>query len=299
MVSQNKTNVRQAWWLAIRPKTLPAAAAPVVVGSALAYVTGEFMLVPALVCLLAALLLQVGSNLANDVFDYEKGADAGERMGPLRVTQAGLLTPGEVKGGMWLVFGVTALMGLYLMWLGGWVILVLGLAAIVSAIAYTGGPFPLGYHGLGDVFVFIFFGLAATAGTYYVQSGAVTGTAWWMATAMGFLTVNILVVNNLRDIASDRRAAKRTLAVRFGARAALVQYGLLAVGAYAIPVGLWMKGSLSIWGLLPVFTLPLAVYWWAFIRKRTGRVLNKALAGSGQLELFYALLFALGMVLAG
>lgn len=257
------------------------------------------MMGPALVCLVAALLLQVGSNLANDVFDYEKGADTGERMGPIRVTQAGLLSPAAVKRGMWLVFGVTAMLGLYLVWVRGWVILVLGLAAIVSAIAYTGGPFPLGYHGLGDVFVFIFFGLAATAGTYYVQSGVVSATAWWMAIAMGFLTVNILVVNNLRDIASDRRAEKRTLAVRFGARAALAQYGILAMGAYAVPLGLWTMGSLSAWGLLPEVTLPLAIYWWVFIRNHTGRVLNKALAGSGQLELFYALLFAVGMILAG
>ncbi len=298
MADQN-TKISHAWWLAIRPKTLPAAAAPVVVGSALAYNADRFMLAPALVCLLAALLLQVGSNLANDVFDYEKGADAIERMGPLRVTQARLLLPGAVKRGMWLVFGVTALLGLYLVWLRGWVILAIGLAAIASAIAYTGGPFPLGYHGLGDVFVFIFFGLAATAGTYFVQSGAVSTAAWLMAIAMGFLTVNILVVNNLRDIESDRQVNKRTLAVRFGKRAAYVQYSLMAVGAYAIPLLLWFRGSLNCWGFLPWLTIPLAVYWGIFIRKSTGRNLNKALAGSGQLELIYALLFAIGMVLAG
>ena len=288
----------RAWMLAIRPKTLPAASAPVLVGSALAYAAGALQVGTALICLLTALLLQVGSNLANDVFDYEKGADAGERMGPLRVTQAGLLSPRQVKMGMWLVFGVTAILGLYLVWRGGWVILLLGLAAIVSAIAYTGGPYPLGYHGLGDVFVFIFFGLAATAGTYYLQSGTVSPAAWWMAVAMGFLTVNILVVNNLRDIDSDRAVSKRTLAVRYGEKSALVQYGLQALAAYGILAVLWMGGMISAWGLLPGITIPGAIYWLGFMARNNGKSLNKALAGSGQLELVYACLFALGMILS-
>jgi len=153
------------WLLASRPKTLPAAAAPIIVGSALTYADGSFRPLIALICLLTALLLQIGSNLANDVFDYEKGTDQGERLGPTRVTQSGLLTPGEVKRGMMVVFGISAALGLYLISVGGWPILILGVAAILSAIAYTGGPYPLGYHGLGDLFVFIFFGLVAVTGT--------------------------------------------------------------------------------------------------------------------------------------
>ena len=189
----------QIWLLAIRPKTLFAAAAPVIVGSAMAYTDGGFHAGPALVCLLTALLLQIGSNLANDVFDYERGADQGERFGPIRVTQSELLAPWEVKRGMLVVFGLSILLGLYLTFVGRWPILILGMIAIISAIAYTGGPFPLGYHGLGDLFVFIFFGLAAVMGTYYIQVLAISATVWWMAVAMGLLTVAILVVNNLRD----------------------------------------------------------------------------------------------------
>jgi 1,4-dihydroxy-2-naphthoate octaprenyltransferase len=292
-------NLMKAWVLAIRPKTLPAAAAPVVVGSALAYASERLQVGTALVCLLTALLLQVGSNLANDVFDYEKGADREGRLGPLRVTQAGLLAPGQVKRGMWFVFGLTAVLGLFLVWQGGWVIMVLGLAAILSAIAYTGGPYPLGYHGLGDIFVFVFFGLAATAGTYYLQTGVVSVQAWWMSVAMGFLTVNILVVNNLRDIASDRQVSKRTLVVRFGERAALTQYCLQTIGAYGILLMLWLKGLIQAWGLLPFVTIPVSVYWLGFISKNRGTTLNKALAGAGQLELLYGVLFAVGMALAG
>ncbi|MEW5941883.1 MAG: 1,4-dihydroxy-2-naphthoate octaprenyltransferase, partial [Chloroflexota bacterium] len=164
----------QIWWLAIRPKTLPAAASGVVMGSALAWRDGTFQPLPALAALLVALLLQIGSNVANDVFDFERGADTPERLGPTRVTQAGLLTPAQVKRGMWVIFGLAASCGLYLAWLRGPVVIAIGLAAILSAIAYTGGPFPLGYYGLGDLFVFIFFGLAAVSGTYFVQAGSVT-----------------------------------------------------------------------------------------------------------------------------
>jgi 1,4-dihydroxy-2-naphthoate octaprenyltransferase len=286
------------WLLAIRPKTLPAAAAPVLVGSALAFYEGAFRLWPALACLLAALLLQIASNLANDVFDYEKGADQGERLGPTRVTQAGLLTPAQVKRGLGLVLGLAALLGIYLSRLGGWPILALGVTAILSAVAYTGGPFPLGYHGLGDLFVFIFFGLAATAGTYYLQAGALSLAAWGMGAAMGLLTVNILVVNNLRDLENDRRVGKRTLAVRLGERGARWEYLFCLMGACAIPVALWSAEVLPVWGLLPLLSLP-----WAFpllraVYSAQGRALNPILAGTGRFELLYAVFFAIGMALA-
>ena len=287
----------QIWLLASRPKTLPAAAAPVIVGAVMAYAAGSFQPLVALVCLVDALLLQIGSNLANDVFDYEKGADEGERLGPTRVTQSGLLTPGEVKRGMWVVFGIAAALGLYLISVGGWPILALGVAAILSAIAYTGGPYPLGYHGLGDLFVFIFFGLAAVAGTFYLQTGMVTAPVWWMSAAMGLLTTAILVVNNLRDLENDRQAGKQTLPARFGARFAQWEYTVFILGAYAILTGLILAGDLTIWTALAFLTLPLAVKLLRAVRHDTGRALNQTLAGTGQLELLYALAFATGMLL--
>ena len=224
MSIQENPNLFQIWWLAIRPKTLPAAASGVVMGSALAWADGSFQFVPALAALCVALLLQIGSNVANDVFDFERGADTSERQGPLRVTQARLLTPVQVKRGMWAIFGLAAMFGLYLVTLRGWVIIAIGLAAIFSAIAYTGGPFPLGYYGLGDVFVFIFFGVVAVTGTYYVQAGSVSAAAWWMSVPIGLIITAILAVNNLRDLENDRKAGKHTLAVLLGARGARIEY---------------------------------------------------------------------------
>lgn len=288
---------RQIWLLAVRPKTLPAAAAPVVVGTAAAFSDGAVRWGPALAALLGALLLQIGSNLANDVFDYKKGADATGRLGPVRVTQAGLLTPGQVLAGMWLTFGLAALIGLYLVWVGGWPIVAVGLAAIVSAIAYTGGPFPLSYHGLGDLFVFIFFGLVAVTGTYYVQAGAVSSLAVWVAAPVGLLVVNILVVNNLRDIDSDRAAGKKTLAVRLGAGGARAEYMLLLALAYAAPPLMWLVGVASGWVLLAWLSMPAAAASIRLVLRQTGRPLNQALAGSARLALVYALLLAAGLVL--
>jgi 1,4-dihydroxy-2-naphthoate octaprenyltransferase len=216
----------QVWMLAARPKTLPAAAAPVIVGSAAAFVDGAFQPLPALAALLAALLLQIGANLANDVFDFHKGADTQERLGPVRVTQSGMLSPEQVMGGMWVTFGLAALLGLYLAWVGGWPIILIGVASIAAAILYTGGPFPFGYYGLGDLFVFIFFGLVAVCGTYYIQVAALTPLAIWSSIPMGLLITAILVVNNLRDIDTDRQAGKRTLAVRLGTEGARWEYVL-------------------------------------------------------------------------
>ncbi len=292
-------NVLHSPWLkAIRLKTLPAAASPVITGSALAYADHSLNIIIACACLLCAVLLQIGSNLANDVFDFERGADAGVRLGPTRVTQSGLLTPFQVKIGMWIVFGITALIGLYLTLIGGWPVLVLGIAAILSAIAYTGGPYPLGYHGFGDLFVFIFFGLGATVGTYYLQCGFVLPKVWWMASAMGCLTVCILVVNNLRDIESDSKVNKMTLAVLLGNYGTQIQYYVLMSLSYCIPIIIWVLGLSSPWGLMIWITFPLAIYWMRYISKNSGKSLNKALAGTGQLELLYAVIFTVGMYLS-
>lgn len=287
----------QVWLMAARPRTLPAAAAPVVVGAAVAWYAGVFQWLPALAALAGALLLQIGANLANDIFDYQKGADTHARLGPVRVTQAGLLRPRQVLAGMWLTFGLAALVGVYLIWVGGWPILVVGALAILAALAYTGGPFPFGYYGLGDVFVFIFFGLAAVCGTYYVQAGTVSALAAWAAVPMGLLVTAIIVVNNLRDIDTDRAAGKRTLAVRLGARGARYEYLGLVAGAYVAALAIWLSGVGPAGVLLTVVSLPRAVFWTRVVFATDGRPLNAALAGTGQLALLYALLFAMGLLL--
>lgn len=286
----------QIWWLAIRPKTLPAAVSGVVMGCALAWRAGTFNLLPALDALAVALLLQIGSNVANDVFDFERGADTSERQGPLRVTQAGLLTPAQVKRGMWVIFGLAALCGLYLAILRGWVVIVIGLAAILSAIAYTGGPFPLGYYGLGDVFVFIFFGVAAVAGTYFVQVGSVSAAAWWMSLPVGLIVTAILVVNNLRDIENDRKAGKHTLAVRLGERGTRIEYLACMVIAYLVLPLAAMKGIIPWTALLAWGSWPLAIKSTRTVFTQRGRPLNAALAGTGQTAFVFSLLFWVGML---
>jgi 1,4-dihydroxy-2-naphthoate octaprenyltransferase len=284
-----------AWLLAIRPRTLPAAAAGVVMGSALAWHDGFFRLDAALSCLLAALLLQIGSNLANDVFDFERGTDTPERLGPLRVTQAGLLKPAQVKIGMIVVFVLAALFGLYLAWLGGWPVIMIGIAAILAAIAYTGGPFPLGYHGLGDLFVFIFFGLASVAGTYYVQAGFVSAAAWWMTVPPGLIITAILVVNNLRDLENDRNAGKRTLAVILGEQATKTQYLLCMIIAYLILPFAALIGVIPWFSLAAWLSLPIALRASRLVFSQRGRALNAALAGTGQTALLFSILFGIGL----
>jgi 1,4-dihydroxy-2-naphthoate polyprenyltransferase len=290
-------NPWQVWLLAARPKTLPAAAAPVIVGSAVAFWDGLFHFWPALAALLAALLLQIGANLANDVFDFHRGADTSQRLGPLRVTQAGLLAPRKVLAGMWVCFGLAALFGVYLALVAGWLVIVIGLAAIAAAIAYTGGPFPLGYYGLGDLAVFIFFGLAAVCGTYYVQALHLSWLAFWAAFPMGFLITAILVVNNLRDIDTDRTAGKRTLAVRLGVNGTRREYLALVAGAYLVPVGLWIARLAPGWVLLSWISLLAAIPLVRLVLTQTGRPLNKALGGTGQLALLYSVLFSFGLIM--
>ena len=289
----------QIWWLAIRPRTLPAAAAGVVAGCALALHDHTFRPLPALAALLVALLLQIGSNLANDVFDYERGADSARRAGPLRVTQSGLLSPSQVKAGMWTVFALAGLIGLYLAFEAGWIVLLIGLAAIFSAIAYTGGPFPLGYYGLGDLFVFLFFGLACVAGTYFVQAGKVSLAAWGMSLPVGLMVIGILVVNNLRDLPTDRQAGKHTLAVLLGGRFTRGEYLACLLAAFLCLPVFCALGLLPWWTILAWGALPLAIKGIRVVFTQSGPALNEALAGTGQLALAFSLLFLLGMLLAG
>jgi 1,4-dihydroxy-2-naphthoate octaprenyltransferase len=285
-----------AWWLAARPKTLSAASVPVLVGTAVAYAHAGFQLFPALAALIGALLLQVGANFANDVYDFEKGADTAERLGPTRAVAAGLISARAMRRGMYSAFALALLIGVYLTVEAGPAIAVIGIASILTALAYTGGPYPLGYNGLGDIFVFIFFGLVAVCGTAFVQLGFVPPLAVWCAVPVGALSTAILVVNNLRDRETDARVGKRTLAVRFGAKGAIVEYALLLALAYAVPLFL-ATGAGGRFVLLPVLTLPLARRLARAIATESGRALNARLAGTAQLLLLFGLLFAAGLAL--
>ena len=287
----------RVWLLAIRPKTLPAAVAPVLVGTAVAFAENGFAALAAVAALLVALLLQIAANLANDVFDFRRGADAGDRHGPTRVTQGGLIAPASVLRATWWTLGAAMLVGLYLVWRGGWPIAVLGLLAVLSALAYTGGPWPLGYLGLGEVFVFGFFGLTAVAGTAYVQTRDLTGLALGAAVPMGCLATAILVVNNLRDLDTDRAAGKRTLAVRLGRTATRWEYATLIALAYAIPPLLWLLDQLDRWWWLPWLTIPFAVLITRRVSVTTGRALNFLLAATARLQLLFAIAFATSIIL--
>ena len=286
-----------AWLLASRPKTLSAAAVPVLVGTACASARGDVKWGPAVAALFGALLLQIGANFANDVFDFEKGADTAERLGPTRAVQAGLLSARSMRRGMLVVFGLALGVGLYLSYVSGPVILLIGCASIASAIAYTGGPYPLGYHGLGDVFVFIFFGLVAVCGTALVEIGHVPGLAVACAIPVGALATAILVVNNLRDRVTDLGAGKRTLAVRYGRGFALGQYRALLAASYLTPVGLVLSGSARPEVLLALLSLPLALKTERAVTATEGRALNPLLAATAKLLAVFGLLFALGLCL--
>ena len=303
----------KVWLMAARPQTLPAGAAPVVVGVGLAVRNGVFSPLPAVAALVGALLIQVGTNLANDYYDAVKGADTDEREGFTRVTQSGLVAPERVRLAAAGSFGAAALVGLYIAYIGGLPILVVGILAILSGIAYTGGPYPLGYHGLGDLFVFVFFGVVAVTGTYYVQAvdvlvgspfpltvppNTVPAEAVVASLAMAGISTNVLVVNNIRDMETDRAAGKRTLAVRLGYRWSRVQYVALLALAYAVPPTLWLGYGFEPTVLAPLVTLPYAVLVTRTVLTRTdGDALNPALEQTGKLLAGFAVLFAVGVAI--
>jgi 1,4-dihydroxy-2-naphthoate octaprenyltransferase len=293
----------RVWLLAARPATLSAAIVPVAVGTACAVAAGKFRLGPALGALLGAIFIQIGTNFANDVFDAEKGADTAERLGPTRAVQAGLLSPRQMRAGMAVVFGLAFLIGVYLVAVAGWPLVLIGLASIASGIAYTGGPYPLGYHGLGDLFVLVFFGFVAVCGTAYVQAGAVPLLAWWASVPVGALATAILVVNNQRDRVTDERAGKRTLAVRFGRGGAIAEWLILVAIAQAVPLllGLGLVPGIppSLWRCLPLASLPLVLAPARRVLRADGRELNPALGATARLLLVHGLLFAAGLALGG
>lgn len=288
----------KAWILATRPKTLPAAVAPVIVGAALAAADHQFAPGPVAAALTAALLLQIGVNLANDYFDSVKGIDTLQRLGPIRVTQSGLISAAKVKAAMMFTFLGAGVVGVYLVGIGGWPIVIIGLACILAALAYSGGPCPLASHGLGDIVVFIFFGWVAVCGTYYLQSHKVSPLALLTGTQVGLLITAILVVNNLRDIDTDRRSGKITMAVRVGVRGSKLEYCLLISAAYLPLPLIWWGGWSTPWILLPVLSLPLAVSLQRKVWKSTpGPKLNQLLAASAGLSLFFSVLLAVGLIL--
>jgi len=285
------------WLLAARPKTLPAAVAPVLIGTAIAYADDGFHWLSALAAALGAVFIQIGTNLANDYYDFKKGIDTKERLGPMRVTQAGLVSPAQTRAATIIVFAVAFLIGIYLVYRGGWPIVAIGLLSILFGILYTGGPYPLGYNGLGDIFVLIFFGPVAVAGTHYVQTLTLSPAALAAGLAPGLFSVAILTVNNLRDLDNDRAAGKRTLQVRFGRRFAVAEYVTVLLAACSLPIVLTLVFGVSQWVLLSALTLPIAVPAIKAVATISGRELNNTLAATGRLLLIYSVLFAGGWLL--
>ncbi|RYG37718.1 1,4-dihydroxy-2-naphthoate polyprenyltransferase [bacterium] len=283
----------QAWLLAIRPRTLPAATAPVLVGTAQAFRDGRFNLGPAIAALVGALLIQIVSNLANDLFDFKKGADTEARVGPVRVTQAGLISQRGVGIGLVACISLAILVGCYLVWVGGWPVVAIGVVSLICAVAYTGGPFPLGYLGLGELFVFIFFGPVAVAGTYYVESLAFSWIAVLAGVPVGLLCANILVVNNVRDIETDRVAGKRTLAARFGRRFGINLYIANLAGAFLALAAIATLVQTPTPLLLGLFLGIVGVKLTRRLIEGKGGQLNPLLGATAMAELGFSLLFSL------
>lgn len=295
-MATEKPSFLNIWIAAARPRTLPAAVAPVLVGTALAWHEQALVWPAALACLGFALLVQIGTNFANDYYDHIKGADTAERVGPRRAVASGLVAPEVMKSAMMIVFMFAFIVGLSLLNYGGWPLLVVGVASILCGVAYTGGPYPLGYNGLGDIFVFIFFGLVAVCTTFFVQAGYVSTEAIICAVGVGLLATNILVVNNYRDVETDQRAGKRTLVVRFGKRFARLQYGISLFVALTIPIHLMRMGFKPV-VLLPLGLAPLA---WRHARHlasaETPEELIILLGDTGKLLALYAILLSAGLL---
>jgi 1,4-dihydroxy-2-naphthoate polyprenyltransferase len=287
------------WLMAARVRTLPAAIAPVLVGTSLAGWAGEFHVLRFLAALVGAIFIQVGTNLSNDYSDARRGADAEDRLGPVRVTAGGLVPPGQVLVATYVSFGVAVLAGAYLVAVAGWQLLLVGGASILAGVLYTGGPRPYGYEGLGELFVFLFFGIVAVAGSFFVQVTHLDWEAFALAVPVGLLASAILVVNNYRDIDSDRRAGKRTLAVRLGRARTRQLFAVIVYLAYVLAPVTWIFGPLKPWVLLAWLTLPLAAEVVRVVRNRTdGPSLNQGLAHTGVLQLAFCMLLAAGLLLS-
>jgi 1,4-dihydroxy-2-naphthoate octaprenyltransferase len=289
------------WLMAARPRTLPAAVAPVLVGTALAATLGTFKPLTFVATLLGALFIQIGTNLSNDYSDARRGADTEDRLGPVRVTAGGLVPPRQVLIATYVAFGLAVLVGVYLIVTAGWQLLLVGAASILAGVLYTGGPRPYGYEGLGEVFVFLFFGVVAVTGTYFAQRKELTWESFALAVPVGLLACSILMVNNVRDLETDRRAGKRTLAVRLGRQRARALYAVCVYLAFVTAPVAWLAGGrgLSPWLLLPWLALPLAAPVVRAVRNRVdGPSLNAALAKTGMLQLAFCALLSAGLLAA-
>lgn len=283
------------WWLAIRPKTLPASISPILVGNVLA-IGPQFDWAIAVATLLGALLLQISVNFANDYFDYKHGIDAGERLGPIRATQAGLITPKAMFRAMIVTLLAAVAIGVYLITQGGEVFIWLTIACVIGVLWYSGGPFPLASLGLGEVTVFLFFGLVAVLGTQYLQLHSLTNVGWKCAVQMGFLSAAIMLVNNIRDIDSDTEAGKRTLAVRLGKANSEKLYSLLLIVPLLIQAVLLVMSAETAGPLLPLLSLPWAIRLIKALPQCQAQAYNQQLAKTAQFLLMFALLLCIGMV---
>lgn len=293
----NHVNKFNSWLLASRPKTLPAAVIPVMVGSALAISSGKFYPALSVIALICSVLIQIGTNFTNDLYDFLKGADTKQRKGPTRVLASGLISVKEIKVGIAAVFGASFLLGLYLVYSSGPIILIIGIVSIIAGILYTAGPYPLAYHGLGDLFVFIFFGIVGTMGTYYLHAKEFSFLSLLVSLPVGALTTNILVVNNYRDIEEDMQANKKTLAVLFGRVFTRWQFFTLILLSYLTCLILYIKFDYSIWIFLPYITLPITVLLFRMLYKFKAEELNKTLELTAKFAGLYGLLFSIGLIL--
>ena len=294
-----RASMVRIWVMAARVRTLPAAVAPVLVGTSLALGAGRFRALAFVAALLGAVFIQVGTNLSNDYSDARRGADAEDRLGPVRVTAGGLVPPKQVLMATYVTFGLAVACGAYLVAVAGWELLAVGAASILAGVLYTGGPRPYGYEGLGELFVFLFFGVVAVVGSYFVQVQELPWQAFGCSVPVGLLASAILVVNNVRDIDTDRRAGKRTLAVRLGRERTRDLYTAMLACAFASAPVLWALG-MSPWLLLSWAVIPLAIDLGRTVRTRVdGPSLNGALAKTGALQLLFCLLLAAGILASG
>ncbi len=298
-MSVTSPNPARIWVMAARPKTLPLGVAPVLVGTALAGYLHVFHPLRFVAALLGSVFIQIGANLSNDYSDARRGADTEDRLGPVRVTAGGLVPPRQVLIATYVTFGLAVLCGVYLIAVAGWQLLLIGVASIIAGVLYTGGPRPYGYEGLGELFVFLFFGFAAVAGSYFAQVRDFSWESLVLSVPIGLIAAAVLVVNNTRDIDTDRRANKRTLAVRIGRENSRRMFSSMVLVAYPVVLIPWVFGPLSAWLLLPFLSLPLAQ---SVIRTVTthadGPSLNRALAKTGQLQLVFCVLLAAGLLLS-
>lgn len=294
MISNSKV---KSWILASRPKTLPAALVPVLVGSSLAIHKGNFFLLYSLIALLCSVLIQIGTNFTNDLYDHLKGADTKERKGPIRVLATGLISVAEMKLGIFIVFFTAFVLGLYLVVSISWIVFIIGVVSIIAGLAYTAGPFPLAYNGLGDLFVFLFFGIVGTMGTYFLHLQEFSTLSFLISLPVGGLITNILIVNNFRDIDEDRSAGKNTLAVLFGRVFSRYEYIFFLIVSFIVPFILHLQYGFSYYIFLPFISLPLAIILVRMIYTFNGEALNKTLELTAKFSALYGLLFSVGIIL--